>query len=94
MKKSRVENLKEKIEKKRQQLSQLGEKVKQLKTEITRLEKELEDAEMAELQCFMQEYNITPEKAKSIMMKLQEEEGGEESAEERTGVDSFTAGRL
>lgn len=71
MKKSKAEMLQEKINKAEIQLEKVTEQVKKLKREITQLKKEKEDAEMAELQSFMKEYDITPREARSIMEQLQ-----------------------
>lgn len=89
MKKSKAEILQQKIEKKEEALHQASEKVKELRTEIAKLKKEKEDAEMAELQSFMREYDITPRKAKIIIEQLQVEIKKEASTdEERIGTDS------
>lgn len=93
MKKSRVEILQGKIDKAQERLAKTMELVKALKKEITKLEKEKEDAEMAELQGFMREYDITPLQARAIMEKLQGVKEVE-ADEERDRSDSDDVGRV
>lgn len=93
MKKSRVEILQGKIDKAQERLAKTMELVKALKKEITKLEKEKEDAEMAELQGFMREYDITPLQARAIMEKLQGVKEVE-ADEERDRSDSGDIGRV
>lgn len=93
MKKSRVEILQGKIAKAQERLAKTMDLAKELKKEIAKLEKEKEDAEMAELQGFMREYDITPLQARAIMEKLQ---GVKEvdTDEERDSSDSDDVGRI
>ena len=65
MKKSKAVILQGKIDKAEIQLGKVTEQSKRLKKEIVQLKKEKEAAEMAELQSFMKEYDITPREARS-----------------------------
>ena len=72
------------------------EQSKRLKKEIVQLKKEKEAAEMAELQSFMKEYDITPREARSIMEQLQGGNRVEEDTadEEGSTSDCGHAGRI
>lgn len=94
MKKSKVEILQGKIEKAEERLEKLTEQTKELKKEIQQLKKEKEDAEMAELQSFMKEYDITPREAKEIMEQLQGARKEDAADEEGSGTDPGHAGRI
>ena len=97
MKKSKVENLQGRIDRAQERLAKTMDTAKALKQEIAKLEKEKEEAEMAELQGFMKEYDISPAQARAIIAQMQatteiEKEGlGDE---EGSNTDPDDAGRV
>ena len=96
MKKSKAVILQGKIDKAEIQLGKVTEQSKRLKKEIVQLKKEKEAAEMAELQSFMKEYDITPREARRIMEQLQGGNRVEEDTadEEGSTSDCGHAGRI
>ena len=97
MKRSKVEILQGRIAKTQERLEKAMDTAKALKQEIAKLEKEKEEAEMAELQGFMKEYDISPAQARAIIAKMKatteiEKEGLDD--EEGSDTDPDDAGKF